>query len=65
MNIIIHGKLARAGGDRYLHVFAMELTGPEQWKELVDSVDTFIFDCDGKQNTIDLCRLDLDRLPLV
>ena len=29
-------------------VLRMELKSSEQWKELVSSVDTFIFDCDGK-----------------
>ena len=28
----------------------MELKSSEQWKELVSSVDTFIFDCDGKSS---------------
>ena len=30
----------------------MELRESEQWKELVDSVDTFLFDCDGRYTQI-------------
>jgi len=31
----------------------MDLKTPQQWTELLDSVDSFIFDCDGRYIKLD------------